>query len=172
MALNQPATPVADATVDVSEQQHSVDVTFGGGTLKIAPTPNGDGLWIPYLGNGSGAPGSKGWGTYSKEVTTASWVATGPFSGCFVAAFSGGADKRFAHLITPAAGYLAASVDGQLGAIQAATGAASYEKWPMTGIGLGLAFFMKVGGGWRRRFVYVAPHGPVMQMNASSTPIV
>lgn len=170
-ALNVPSSAVADPTADVSEQQHGVDATFAAGTLTIAPSASGEGLWIPYLGNGSGAEGSKGWGTYSRAVTSHTWVATGPFSGCFVATFSAGGAKRFAHLITPAHGFKAASVDAQIGAIQAATGAAGHEKWPMTGVGLGLAFFMNVGGVWRRRFVFVAPQGSVMQMNAHSTVI-
>ena len=170
-ALNVPASPVTDPSADVTEQQHTVDATFVNGTLTIAPSPAGEGIWIPYLGNGTGTPGSKGWGTFSRVVAGQSWVATGPFSGCFVAAFTAGGGKRFAHLITPASGYTAASVDGQISAIQTATGATGYEKWPMTGAGLGLAFFMNIGGSWRRRFVFVAPHGAVMQINAHSTPL-
>ena len=171
-ALNRPSAAVSAPMADVSEQQHVVDATFTGGTLTIAPSATGDGLWVPYLGNGTGVVGAKGWGTYTQDVTSHSWVATGPFSGCFVAAFAGGAGKRFAHLITPAGGYTAATVDEQIAAITAATGAGSFEKWPMNGVGLGIAFFMKIGGGWCRRFAWVAPGaGMVMQMNAKSTPI-
>jgi hypothetical protein len=168
--LNRPATPVTDDEADVVEQQHPAAISFNAGTgeLKIESAQNGEGLWVPYLGNGKGTPKSKGWGTYSRLVTDETWVATGPFSGCYVAAFMG-AGMRFAHLITPAAGYRAATVDAQLSAIQKASGARPYTKWDMTGVGLGLAFFMKVQGNWYRRFVWVGPGGNVMQINANSS---
>jgi hypothetical protein len=170
--LNRPSSPIADDTADVQEQQveTSVDFNAATGELKLTAAANGEGLWIPYLGNGKGTEGDKGWGTYSKVVSQASWVATGPFSGCFVAAFLG-PGMRFAHLITPAHKYTAASVDQQIASIERAAPAPLYAKWPMDGSGLGLAFFLKIGGAWHRRFVWVGPGGNVMQMNAKSAPI-
>ena len=170
--LNRPSASVADPAGDVTEQGHRAEITWDAATktLKIAAAGAGEGLWIPYLGNGTGQPEAKGWGTYSRPVSHESWVATGPFSGCFVAAFSGGG-RRFAHLITPAAGHPAATVDEQIAAIKAATGADSFTKWPMDGAGLGIAFFLKLGGAWVRRFAWVAPTGAVMQINARSTAI-
>lgn len=172
-ALNMPALPVANAGDDVSEQQIAVSARFNGatGALTIAPDANGHGVWIPYLGNGTGKAGAKGWGTYTKAITNETWVATGPFSGCYVGHFKG-AGVRFAHLITPAAGYKAASVDGQIASIEKATATKLADKWPMEGAALGLAFFMKISGRWYRRFVWVAPGtGGVSQMNSKSTEI-
>lgn len=172
MALNRPSAPVMDKEVDVTEQGHRVSITFAPatGALKIEAAPAGEGLWIPYLGNGPGTPNAKGWGTYCKSITDDTWVATGPFSGCYVAYLAGGG-ARFAHLITPAAGYRAASVDEQIAAIRNATGAAACTKYLMNGAGLGLAFFTKLGGAWKRRFVWVGPGGNVMQINAKSSPV-
>jgi hypothetical protein len=173
MALNKPAGDIVGGEADVYQQQHAADIMYDAksGTLTIAASSAGQGLWIPYLGNGKGTPGAKGWGTYSDNVTKASWVATGPFSGCYVAAFSGKGGKRFAHLITPAGGYKAATVDNQIKAIKAATGSKLLGKWPMTGTGLGLAFFMNVGGAWCRRFAWVGPGGNLVQINAKSAPV-
>ena len=115
-------------------------------------------------------PGDKGWGTYSKLVNDASWVGTGPFSGCYVAAFQG-AGFRFAHLITAASGHPSVDVETQIAAIKRASGAVLYQKWDMHGTGLGLAFFMKIAAPWVRRFAWVSPDGNVMQINATSTPL-
>jgi hypothetical protein len=169
-ALNSPAVPVADPTVDVSEQQHSVSCSFANGTLTINPDPAGDGLWIPYLGNGLGKEGDKGWGAFTRGVTNETWVATGPFSGCYSAAFDSPTGKRFAHLITPAAGYLAASVDEQITAISNLVGATRHQKWNMDGIGLGIVFFMRYDGAWHKRSVWVAPNvGTVMRTESNSS---
>ncbi|MBV8571149.1 MAG: hypothetical protein JO319_11090 [Acidobacteriaceae bacterium] len=169
-SLNKPSAPVKNAGADVQEQQIQAAISFDAatGALKLVSASDGEGLWIPYLGNGEGGPGKKGWGTYSKLVTDASWVGTGPFSGCYVAAFQG-AGFRFAHLITEASGHPCATVDQQIAAIEDASKAALYQKWPMQGVALGLAFFMKVDGSWVRRFAWVGPGGNVMQMNATST---
>jgi hypothetical protein len=167
--FNRPSADVTDTEIDVTEQGHPASISADSttGALTIAPAAQGEGLWIPYLGNGKGQPGSKGWGTFCSAAGTASWVATGPFSGCYVASFIG-TERWFAHLITPAAGYRAASVEDQIAAIKKATGSANVTKWPMNGSGLGLAFFMNDGGSWKRRFVWVDPSGSVMQMNAKS----
>ncbi len=169
-SLNIPSPPIDDPAADVQERQVkvSIDFTASTGELKLTPANDGEGLWIPYLGNGKGKDGDKGWGTYSKIVNDATWVATGPFSGCYVAAFQG-AGFRFAHLVTPALGHPCATVDAQIAAIQTASGAALYQKWPMQGVGLGIAFFMKVKGSWQRRFLWVGPGQDVMQINSKST---
>lgn len=173
--LNRPSSPILLPDADVQEQQVQASITFAAdtGELKIVSAADGEGLWIPYLGNGKGKDGDKGWGTYSRIVNDATWVATGPFSGCYVAAFQG-AGYRFAHLVTsgPTSGHPCATVDAQIAAITAASGAGSYQKWPMTGLGngLGLAFFMKVNGFWRRRFLWISLIGPsVIQINSKST---
>ncbi len=168
--LNSPAFPVDDPTVDVSEQQHNVSCSFANGTLTIITDPAGDGLWIPYLGNGPGIAGAKGWGAFTRGVTNETWVATGPFSGCYAAAFDSPAGKRFAHLITPAGGYAAASVDEQIAAICNQIGTEQHKKWNMDGIGLGIVFFMRYDGMWHKRSVWVAPGvGTVMQCESKST---
>ncbi len=132
-----------------------------GGELSL---PSSEAL----AGSGS-AEGSKGWGTFTRGVTNETWVATGPFSGCYVAAFDGPTGKGFAHLITPAAGYTAASVDEQMTAICSQTGSTQYQKWGMNGIGLGIAFFMLYDSKWHRRSVWVAPTGKVMDLESKST---
>jgi hypothetical protein len=170
-ALNMPSSPILHPEGDVQEQQVQASITFSAdtGELKIVSAAAGEGLWIPYLGNGKGKEGDRGWGTYSKIVNDATWVATGPFSGCYVAAFQG-AGFRFAHLITKAAGHPCETVDNQIAAITAASGAVLYGKWSMQGLqGLGVAFFMKVNGFWRRRSVWVLPDGSVVQINSKST---
>jgi hypothetical protein len=170
--LSVPTSPINDGAAHVSEQQHRAEAVFDGttGTLKITKDPNGEGLWIPWLGQGTNQNGLKGVGTYTQEVTNASWVATGPFSGCYAVAYWGGGGMRFAHIVTPGSGYQTASVDEQINAIAGATGAAKSEKYSMNGNGEGIAFFLKIGSAWRRRFVWVAPgSGMVMQMNAKST---
>lgn len=169
-SLNQPSPPITNPAADVQEQQIQAAISFTASTgeLKLVSASNGEGLWIPYLGNGKGGPGDKGWGTYSKLATDATWVGTGPFSGCYVAAFQG-PGFRFAHLITEAAGHPCATVDKQIAAIEQASKASLYQKWPMQGAAFGLAFFMKIGGSWVRRFAWVGPGGNVMQINATST---
>jgi len=174
-SLNMPSSPIARANegADVQEQQIQASITFSAdtGELKIVSAADGEGLWIPYLGNGKGKDGDRGWGTYSKIVNDATWVATGPFSGCYVAAFQG-AGFRFAHLITtsPTSGHPCATVDEQIAAIVAASGTVLYQKWAMKGLGLGLAFFMKVDGSWRRRFLWLSMQGSsVVQINSKST---
>jgi len=168
--LNQASAPISNPNADVQEQQIQASIGFKASTgeLTLASAEKGEGLWIPYLGNGKGGVGDKGWGAYTKFVNDATWVGTGPFSGCYVAAFHG-AGWRFAHLITPASGHDCAPVDKQISAIQEASKTALYQKWPMQGAGLGLAFFMKIGGVWMRRFAWVGPDGQVMQLNATST---
>ncbi len=169
-SLNRPSPAIDNPTASVQERQIQASISFTASTgeLKLVSASDGEGLWIPYLGNGKGGDGDKGWGTYSKLVTDATWVGTGPFSGCYVAAFLG-AGFRFAHLITAALGHPCASVDEQIAAIEGASKASLYQKWPMQGAALGLAFFMKIGGSWVRRFAWVGPGGDVMQMNATST---
>jgi hypothetical protein len=169
-AVSVPATPVTDHAADVQEQQHPVEATWDSatGTLRVAQSATGDGVWIPWLGQGSATSNRKGWGTYTKAITAKTWVVTGPFSGCYAAAFQAG--PRFAHLITPGSGYTAATVDGQIAAIRAATGAGVPVKIDMNGAGEGFIFFMKIGGRWVYRRVFCAPgSGSVMQISAQPT---
>jgi hypothetical protein len=111
--LNSPATPIAAPNADVQEQDRVVDATFDAATGKLFITASaaGDGLWIPYLGNGSGGDEARGWGTYTRAISGQSWVATGKFSGCSIGKFSGAGGTRFAHLITSADGHPCATVD-------------------------------------------------------------
>lgn len=104
-----------------------------------------------------------------KSVVNHTWVATGPFSGCFVGACSG-SSLRIAHLITKAHGYRAAPVDDQIAAIKKATGS-TLTTWSMKGNGLGLAFFMMVAGSWLRRFVWVGLGGNLLQIWVKSEPL-
>ncbi|MDF1871527.1 hypothetical protein [Vannielia sp.] len=110
------------------EQFYRVDATWDAqtGRLRFVLDPQGDGLWSPYLGNGAGAGGgttAKGWGTSSCALdNTVEWVATGRISGCHIGFFDGAGGTRIAHLITPGDGYTAASVEGQIDAIEQATG--------------------------------------------------
>jgi hypothetical protein len=173
-SLNTPSSPINNPTADVQEQQIQASISFTASTgeLKLVGAAGGEGLWVPYLGNGTGGDGARGWGTYSKLVTAATWVATGPFSGCSVAAFQeAGAGFRFAHLITKASGHPCASVEEQITSIKEASKASLHGMWPMQGAALGLAFFMKVGVSWVRRFAWVGHGGDVMQINATSTPL-
>jgi len=62
-------------------------------------------------------------------------------------------------------------VEEQIAAIKQATSSTGHVEWPMNGAGLGLAFFLKIAGVWRRRFVWVGPAGNVIQMNGRSAPV-
>lgn len=156
--LNSPATPIVNPADDVQEQAKQVDVQFNDATGKIAiqPQVGGDGLWIPYLGNGQGGPGDKGWGTYTPPVGAAIWVATGKFSGCSIGMFSGGGARRFAHVITPAAGHPCATVAQQSASVSAATGLATVNTYlPPTPAGEAIAFMLFLNGSWHKRIVQV-----------------
>lgn len=171
--LNRPATPVTDPNADVQEQDWVVDAAFANGRLTIAKKADGDGLWIPYLGNGSGADKAKGWGTYSRATAGKTWVATGKFSGCSIGMFSGGGGTRFAHLITPAAGHPCASVEAQAAAVSTATGLTSVTiHKPQTLVGEAIAFMLFLNGGWCKRIVQVQAGTSVVAIAARSTPFV
>jgi len=167
--LSVPEAPITNVQADVQEQQHVINAAFNAstGTLSLQKDPTGDGLWIPWLGQGSASSGQRGWGTYTRAVTNKSWVATGPFSGCYAVAFSEG--PRFAHIVTAGGGYSTASVDGQIAAIKAATGATTETKIDMTGAALGIVFFMKINSQWVYRRAFVLPGaGTVAQLGATS----
>jgi hypothetical protein len=169
-ALSVPSTNVTSFDADVQEQCHAVTETFNSGTLSITPDANGDGLWIPWLGQGSASSNGKGWGTYTSDVGNASWVATGPFSGCYAVGVTGGGSTRFAHIVTAGSGYTVASVDDQIQAVKTATGLTTAKKIDMTGSGEGFVFFMLLGGVWKYRRVFAAPgSGSVVQASASPT---
>lgn len=171
--LNRPASPIADPNADVQEQDLFVDAAFANGKLTISANPNGDGIWIPYLGNGSGVDGAKGWGTYTRLTGNKTWVATGKFSGCSIGMFSGGAGTRFAHLITPAAGHPCASVQTQADAIKTATGLnTAVIATPQTLVGEAIAFMLFLKGGWCKRIVQVKLGTSVVAIGATSTPFV
>ena len=156
--LNSPATPIAAPNADVQEQDRIVDATFDAATgkLSIAASASGDGLWIPYLGNGSGGDQAKGWGTYTRAISGKSWVATGKFSGCSIGKFSGAGGTRFAHLITPADGHPCASVDQQSAAVSTATGMHTVVTFkPQIVAGEAIAFMLYLNGGWCKRVVQV-----------------
>jgi hypothetical protein len=173
MELNRPATPVTDPDADVQEQDWVVDATFANGCLTISKNPSGDGLWISYLGNGTGADKAKGWGTYSRVTANKTWVATGKFSGCSIGKFTGGAGTRFAHLITPAAGHPCAGVDAQATAISKATGLTGVTiHTPQTPVGEAIAFMLYVNGGWCKRIAQVQAGKTVVAIAATSTPFV
>lgn len=172
MELNRPSNPNIDSTADVCEQQHTVSIEFESTTGKLTIKRNsvGEGLWIPYLGNGiHGRDRDKGLGTYSKVVTNSTWVASGPFTGCFAACFQG-AGVRFAHLITPALNHPAPTINAQVAAIKFATGAVHHTKWKVFGAGDGVVFFMKIRGFWYRRFVWFIGLN-LSQINAQSMPV-
>lgn len=175
--LNRPAKKVTDANADVQEQDFVVDATFdqGTGCLTISESAQGGGLWIPYLGNGSGGDGDKGWGTYSRAVNVAqqTWVATGKFSGCSIGKFNGAGGTRFAHLITPAAGHPCAGVNAQATAIAAATALNDVITFkPQIVAGEAIAFMLYIGGGWCKRVVQMQVGSTkVAAIGARSTPI-
>ena len=174
--LNAPATPVTAPNADVQEQDRVVDATFDASTgkLSIAASAAGEGLWIPYLGNGSGGDQAKGWGTYTRAVAGQTWVATGKFSGCSIGKFSGAGGTRFAHLITPADGHPCASVDQQSAAISAATGMTTVVTFkPQIVAGEAIAFMLFLNGGWCKRVVQVGSGTTrVTALGTKSTPIV
>jgi hypothetical protein len=166
--LSVPSSNVTDFAADVQEQCHRVTATYLNGTLSVSPDANGDGLWIPWLGQGSTSSNGKGWGTYTTDVGTASWVATGPFSGCYACGFTDGRTTRFAHIVTPGTGYTVASVDQQIDAVKRATGLTTVKKIDMTGSGEGFVFFMLLGGIWKHRRLFSVPGGSVVQASASA----
>lgn len=174
--LNSPATPIANPNADVQEQDRVVDATFDAATgkLSITESATGDGLWIPYLGNGSGGDQAKGWGTYTRAVSGQSWVATGKFSGCSIGKFSGPGGTRFAHLITPADGHPCADVATQSAAISAATGMTTVVTFkPQIVAGEAIAFMLFLNGGWCKRVVQVtAGSTRVAALGTVSSPIV
>jgi len=171
--LNAPVPPVTDLKADVQERDHNVDVTWDAtlGKLSVVAKADGDGLWIPYLGNGAGGDGDKGWGAYSHEVGDKTWVATGKFSGCSIGKFTGPGGTRFAHLITPAAGHPCASVDSQADQIKNATGLHTVVTYRPDTTGEAIAFMLLLNGVWHRRIVRVIGTN-VMSVNASSVPFV
>ncbi len=98
--LNTPSNPsdLREGNI-VSIQQHVISAALNSeGSLVLTSAEHGDGLWVPYLGSVQG--------TYTDKLDDSiSWVATGPFSGCHAGVFSNDTDIRFAHLVTPDAGF-------------------------------------------------------------------
>lgn len=100
----------------VSEQVHSARATLGNDfniSISKADMQKGQGYWIPYLGNGATMGNNvgravtryHGLGTYTPRITPGSsstWVATGPFSGCYALSLRSKDDNDvvFGHVIT------------------------------------------------------------------------
>ena len=155
--LGKPSqTPIPVADTIVSEQHHRIDATWADESKTLTLSKNsvdGKGLWIPYLGNGYPVTAdSRGIGTYTRNIggalDNASWVATGPFSGCHVAVFTSGTDKVFAHVITPAHNHPCATVDEQMEELRTRVGVEG-NNWKVPAVGgLGYVFFTKINGTW------------------------
>jgi hypothetical protein len=176
--LEEPADLSAKSGVtdSVTEQAHLVDATWSEAnkTLTIARATAGKGYWIPYLGNGIPGVGTdkRGLGTYSPAVgsgSTISWVATGPFSGCYAVALSGTAGMVFAHVITAASGYTCEKPEQQLADIAQTVGAQNPGLGQKaSGNGLGFVFWTRIKGVWYRREVFIMPTGMVNSVGKKS----
>ncbi len=179
--LQQPSDPnCANGVNDsVTQQAHEVDATWteDTGLLSITSSAGGPGLWIPYMGNGMTASigvaqtANHGLGTYTPLVGAggASWVATGPFSGCYAVEFTvpgPGGGKVFAHVITaegqahpakePAAQVL--DIANELnGAIPPTPDKLAASK-PSGGIGF--VFWTLYKGSWWRREIFAGAGNP------------
>ncbi|WP_263384011.1 hypothetical protein [Granulicella arctica] len=167
----------------MSEQSYRIDAAWDSktGTMTLSKNAAGEGLWIPYVGNGASVSAGiaqmskRGLGTYTPTVLGGggiSWVVTGPFSGCHSAVFSVGNDKVFAHIVTQASGYTADTVANQVAniALQLGIPAPAATAYPQvaSGLGEGFVFWMRIGATWYRRVVY-AFAGKVTSVEAKTT---
>jgi len=159
----------------VTQQDRRVEATWDSthNRLTIQAAAAGDGLWIPYLGNGMrNAVGvaqtpDHGLGTYTRAIGAGgvSWVATGPFSGCYAVTFTAGGGKVFAHIITPAHNHTAADpvtqavdIATEIGAIPPAPGELAAHQ--ISGVGIGFIFWTRIKGVWWRRVINTGAGSP------------
>lgn len=170
----------------VTKQQHPVSAVWNSAdksvTISLDPL-HGTGLWIPYLGIGYSKPKgmaktkARGLGTYTASLPAGAagytWVATGPFSGCYAVTFTvDGSRKVFAHIITPAAGATAESVDKQATDIADSVGAPRLSADQLQEClvkpkeGVGYVFWTLINGVWWRRVI-----GCIEPAGASEHPV-
>ncbi len=159
----------------VTQQARSVDAVWNPALkrLTIQAAAGGPGLWIPYLGNGMpnavgvAVTAGHGLGTYTPVVGAAgaSWVATGPFSGCHIVTLTVGGGKVFAHVISPAAGYPCAppatqtiDIAYQVGAVPPTPAVLAASK--VSGGGIGFVFWTRLHGAWWRRVIKTGAGSP------------
>ena len=82
-------TPVlASGSADCQEQSRRAQVTVNG-TVAIAESASGSGIWVPYVPNKT---------LYAWSTAGATWMGTGPFSGCHIAFFTDGNRVGMAHI--------------------------------------------------------------------------
>jgi hypothetical protein len=186
-SMQKPSDPTYATGVNdsVTQQANRIDAAWDNAQKKLTLSlnPAGPGYWIPYIGNGvptrDGIPyvavgvaqtAKRGLGAYTPVVGAGaiSWVATGPFSGCSLADYSAAAGRVFAHLISPAEGYTAATIATQNADIAAQTGAPAaagiHLQQVVNPVGEGYVFWTLVGANWYRRIIYVAA-GNVTQVD-------
>lgn len=148
----------------VTQQQRRVDAVWDSkhNKLTISNTPAGPGLWIPYLGNGMPNPVGvavtrlRGLGTYTDIIGAGvSWVATGPFTGCYAVTFTPPGGKVFAHIITPAREYTADTPANQATNIANQVGAPT-PNLAGSQVKGGYVFWTRIKGLWWRRVIHTA----------------
>ncbi|NNG05870.1 MAG: hypothetical protein HKM95_17445 [Inquilinus sp.] len=183
-ALAAPSDPERTRGVEnsVTEQAHAVDAAWENGTLSIyarpeeGHIPKGPGLWIPYLGNVD----DRSYGTYTPAMgnpsVSASWVGTGPFSGCYAVTLTTFQGKVFAHVVTKTEGCAvqpaltqAHHIANQITAPQL-TQAALDKMKVSSGEGWCYVFWTKKGDNWWRRVLVtsVAEPGKIVSVGKRS----
>jgi hypothetical protein len=176
MNLGWPSDPnfAQGAVNSVTQQSHRIDAEWNDHdrslTIIRTNSQNSPGLWIPWLGQGFATLAgvnqmqNRGLGTYTPGIDPGgpiSWVATGPFSGCYSVAFRPNAGNVvFAHVITPTEGYTAdLPIGNQINNIAAQVGAPgailnSIQKVTSANAH-GFVFWTLLDGLWWRRVVWM-----------------
>lgn len=134
--------------------------------LSLVQANAGPGLWIPWIESspqtytGAGKTPGRGLGTYTPVLDpNITWVASGPFSGCYAVSFYGAALNHwvFAHIVTstPTSPYPTDTVDNQIANISNQTGLPVRKRQLITvNGGSGFIFWTLRNGTWCRRVIW------------------